>query len=184
MLAEANANEWKDAIINKALVLNAYDILMGTETLVSIGTDETVVANFNSRQSRLAGNISSTLNEAHRALLRNATPKIAPTDAHGIWSFIVNHLESKKTKSRQFALQEMITLRKGDANHENETYSAYGARCVRQGNIVKDLLPAGATCTGAKVTFDEGFTARDLVDELTLSIIIFGLGFEQNDRQL
>ena len=37
MLAEANANEWKDAIINKALVLNAYDILMGTETLVSIG---------------------------------------------------------------------------------------------------------------------------------------------------
>ena len=143
-----------------------------------------MVANFNSRQSRLAGNISSTLNEAHRALLRNATPKIAPTDAHGIWSFIVNHLESKKTKSRQFALQEMITLRKGDADHENETYSAYGARCVRQGNIVKDLLPAGATCTGAKVTFDEGFTARDLVDELTLSIIIFGLGFEQNDRQL
>ena len=43
MLAEANANEWKDVIINKALMLNSYDVLMGTETLASIGTDETVM---------------------------------------------------------------------------------------------------------------------------------------------
>ena len=150
MLAEANASEWKDAIINKALMLNAYDILMGTETLPSAETDETAIANFKARQSWLAGSIGSTLNEAHRALLRNATPKIAPTDAHSIWAFIVNHLESKTTNSRLFAAQEMIALRKGDADHENETYSAYGARCVRQGNIFKGLLLAGATCTRSR----------------------------------
>ena len=184
MLAEANASKWKDAIINKALMLNAYNILMGTETLPSADTDETAVANFKARQSRLAGNIGSTLNEVHRALLRNATPKIAPTDAHGIWVFIVNHLESKTTNSRLFAAQEMIALRKGDADHENEMYSAYGARCVWQGNIFKGLLPAGATCTRGKVMFNEGFTARDLVDELTISMIIIGLGFKQKDRQL
>ena len=187
MLAEANTNEWKDAIINKALMLNAYGILMGTETLDK--TDEAAAANFTARQSRLAGNIGSTLNEAIRALLRNANPKIDPIDAHSTWKFIVNHLESKSTNSRLFAAQEMIALRKGDTGHENETYSAYGACCIRQGNTFKNLLPAGATCTGdnallAKITFDEGFTARDLVDELTVSMIIVGLGFEEKDRRL
>ena len=60
---------------------------------------------------------------------------------------------------------------------------------MRQGNIFKGLLPAGATYTGekathAKVIFNEGFTARDLIDELTISMIIIGLGFKQNDWQL
>lgn len=189
MLTEANINEWKDAIVNKALMLNTYEILMGTETLTSVGTEEAAISNFKAHQSRLAGNIGSTLNESHRALLRNANPRIAPIDAHGTWKFIVNYLESKTTNSRLFATQEMIALHKGDADHENETYSAYSARCVWQGNIFKGLLPAGATWTGekaalAKIVFDEGFTARDLVDELTVSMIIVGLGFEARDRQL
>ena len=46
MLAEANANEWRDVIINKALMLNAYNVLMGTKTLASVGMDKTVVTNF------------------------------------------------------------------------------------------------------------------------------------------
>ena len=61
MLAEANANEWKDVLINKALMLNAYDVLMGTETLASVGMDETVVTNFKAHQLQLAGNIDSML---------------------------------------------------------------------------------------------------------------------------
>ena len=47
--------------------------------------------------------------------------------------------------SRLFAAQEMIALQKGDAGHENETYSAYRARCISQGNVFKNLLPAGPT---------------------------------------
>ena len=95
MLAEADANGWKDVLINKALMLNAYDVFMGTETLASVGMDETVVTNFKAHQLQLAGNIGSMLNEAHHALLRNATPKIALTSVHGIWNFIVNHLKSR-----------------------------------------------------------------------------------------
>ena len=108
MLTDMNTNEWKDAVIDKALVQEAYDILMGTETIDTLGKDAGSIASFKSCQTRLAGNISSTLNGAHRTLIRDASPKIAPTDAHGIWTFILNELESKTTNTRLFAAQEMI----------------------------------------------------------------------------
>ena len=127
MLTDTNTNEWKDAVIDKALVLEAYDLLMGTETLNSHGKDAAAIANFKSRQTRLAGNISSTLSGTHHALLRDVDPKIAPIDAHRIWKFILNELESKTTNTRLFAAQEMIALRKGHTGHEDESYSAYGA---------------------------------------------------------
>lgn len=128
--------KWKDAIINKALMLNAYEILMGTETLTSVGEDTAAMASFKARQYHLASHIGSTLNDAHRALLKNATPSIAPNDAYGIWMTMVNHLKSKTTDMRYFAVQGMMALRKGDARHENETYSAYGARCIRETNVL------------------------------------------------
>ena len=198
MLTETNASQWKDAIIDKAIIIDAYRILMGTETLSTVGNDPAALVSFRARQSQLAGNISSTLNEGHHVLVRNATPKIAPDDARGIWDFIVNNVESKTTNSRLFAAQEMIALWKGDAGHENKTYSAYGACFVSQGNVFKNLLPAGPTFIAESVAqgkampsdigfvssrFSEGFGARDLVDELTISMIIIGLGFNEKDRQ-
>ena len=135
MLTEQNASEWKDAVVDKALVINAYHILIGMEMISSAGEDATARANFRGRQSQLTGNISSTLNVAHRALIKNANPKIAPHDAYAIWTFIVNHLKSKTTNSHLFVTQEMITLHKGSVGHEEETYSAYGACCINQGNI-------------------------------------------------
>ena len=188
LLLETNTGQWKDAIINRALMLNAYEILMGTETLTSAGTDTAAVASFKARQSQLAGHIGNTLNDAHRALLKNATPSIAPNDAYGIWTALVNHFESKTTNTCYFAVQGMMALCKGDAGHENETYSAYGACCIRETNVLKNLLPAGATYTAGKekctCSFKQGFSARDLVDELTINMIVVGLGFEEKDRQL
>ena len=75
----------------------------------------------------LARNISSTLSGAQRALLINTHPTIAPTNAHKIWKFILNELELKTTNTRLFAAQEMIALCKGNAGHEDESYSVYGA---------------------------------------------------------
>ena len=177
MLTEANTSEWKYAIINKALMLNAYNILMGTERLGSASMDVTVIASFRSCQLRLAGTIGSTLNEGHDALIKNATPEIAPNDAHGIWKFMVNELKSKSTNAHLYAAQEILALCKGDAGHKNETYSAYGTHCVQQGSIFKNLLPGIKSKTK---TTDE-FTTMDLVNELTINMIIIGLGFGEKD---
>ena len=168
MLTEANTSKWKYAIINKALMLNAYNILMGTETLASAGMDVMAIVSFRSCHSKLAGTIGSTLNEGHDALIKNAMPKIAPNDAHGIWKFMVNELESKSTNACLYAAQEILALRKGNAGHENETYSAYGTHCVQPGTIFKNLLPGVKSKTK---TTDE-FTTMDLVNELTINMII------------
>ena len=187
MLTDTNTNEWKDAVIDKALVLEAYDLLMGTETISSHEKNTAAITNFKSRQTRLAGNISSMLSGAYRALLRDADPKIAPMDAHGIWKFILNELESKTTNTRLFATQEMLALQKGDIGHEDESYSAYGARCVKQGTILKNLLPPGASHTtgsSGSCVFKEGFSTRDLIDEQMINMIIIGLSFDEKDRQL
>ena len=83
-LTQMNASQWKDAVIDKALIIDAYQILMGTETLSSISADPTLLASYRTHASRLARNISSTLNEVHHALIKNVSPKIVPDDAHGI----------------------------------------------------------------------------------------------------
>ena len=158
-------------------MLNAYDILMGTETLATASTDVVAIAGFRAHQLRLSGTIGSTLNEGHDALIKNATPEIAPNDAHGIWKFMVNKLKSKSTNACLYAAQEILALCKGDAGHKNETYSAYGTCCVQQGTIFRNLLPG----IKPKTKTDNKFTTMDLVDELTINMIIIGLGFGEKD---
>ena len=78
--------------MDKTFVLNAYEILMGTERLSTVGKDPMMIISFKDHQSQLAG-ISSTLN-----------------DAHGIWDFTVNDLEAN---SHVFAAQGIVTCEKG-----------------------------------------------------------------------
>ncbi|KAG9031919.1 hypothetical protein FRB95_002125 [Tulasnella sp. JGI-2019a] len=96
-----------------------------------------------------------------------------------------------------FATQEMLALRKGDIGHEKETYAEYTAHCISQGNLLKNLLAPGAkykveTCPATPgwptsytpSTFDQGFSVADMVNELTISMIIISLGFEKEDCKL
>ena len=46
MLTEQNASEWKDAVVDKALIINAYHILIGMEMISSAGEDAAARANF------------------------------------------------------------------------------------------------------------------------------------------
>ncbi|KAJ2928242.1 hypothetical protein H1R20_g8861, partial [Candolleomyces eurysporus] len=191
---------WKRVCINKALELNAYEILMGDEQMPS-SSDTRIRASFIERRSKLIGYIRSTLDHSQTTTIIGG---IDVLDAPAIWKQLLKAYEPKDAGGRISVLQELITLRKGDADHENESYSDYGARAISLASRLASLLPIGSSYekettkpTAAKIgtedvtihelekpsSFKPGYTAEDLAMDLAIAMIPIGLGKEDTMLQ-
>ncbi|KAG8872343.1 hypothetical protein FRB98_009677 [Tulasnella sp. 332] len=184
-LTDLNLGDWK------------YDILTSEETLSSLNS--TQQSDFKACRSKLAANICSTLSEGHHAIIEVSSTIIQPYDVKAIYDKLLSELKAKTINSRMFATQKMLALRRGDTGHENETYSDFANRCISQGNALKNLLALGSKFTEVQVTmgksvlsdigyvtavYEAGYSAKDLVDELVVSMIIVGLGFGTEESEL
>ena len=97
---------WKRVCINKALELNAYEILTGDESQPST-SDPKARASFNERCSRLVGYIRSTLDHSQTTTIIG---DIDMLDAPTIWKRLPTAYEPKTSGGRISVLQELITL--------------------------------------------------------------------------
>lgn len=184
---------WKRVCINKALELNAYEILMGEESQPSI-SDTKARASFNERRSKLVGYIRSTLDHSQTTTILDG---IETLDAPAIWKRLLSAYEPKTSGGRISVLQEIITLRKGDTDHENESYTDFGTRALSLASRLVSLLPTGAEYTQEQTEsttvgtgdnartrqilqssskFSKGYTASDLAMDLAVAMIPIGLG--------
>ncbi|KAF8575308.1 hypothetical protein K439DRAFT_1623687, partial [Ramaria rubella] len=107
--------DWKEKCINKALQIDAYDILDGSETeptknATPTSDDLKSARDFCSHKSKIAGYIHDTLDTGQGTIIVN----LAPNDALGIWKALLARFESKDTNSRMFATQQLLSLCKGD----------------------------------------------------------------------
>ena len=97
---------------------------MGEETMPS---ELKARASFTERRSRLVGYIRSTLDHSQTTTIIG---NVDILDAPAIWKQLLAAYEPKDSGGRISVLQELITLRKGDAEHENESYSDYGTCAI------------------------------------------------------
>ena len=107
------AQQWKRVCINKALELNAYGILMGTESEPT--SDAKLKANYQEWLSKLIGYLRSTLDHSQTDTILG---KVSILDAKGTWEALLSAYEPKTSGSRTSVLQELIALCKGDEGHE------------------------------------------------------------------
>ncbi|KAJ2911346.1 hypothetical protein MD484_g9068, partial [Candolleomyces efflorescens] len=184
---------WKRICINKALELNAYEILMGEETQPAV-SDMKARSSFNERRSKLIGYIRSTLDHSQTTTVIG---DLGTLDAPGIWKRLLEAYEPKTAGGRISVLQELITLRKGDSDHENESYTDFGTRAISLASRLASLLPTGPEYTkeqtesgtvGSGQTaatreilsspskFTKGYSAYDLAMDLAIAMIPIGLG--------
>ena len=194
-LTNARFQDWKERCINKALTIDAYEILTGEETEPTLSPSPTAeerkaVREFKGHKSKIAGYICDTLDAGQLTVIS----ALAVNDGHSIWTALLAHFKSKDTNSRLFATQQHLSLCKGDAGHESENFSDYGTRCISAANLLHNLLPPGASMTAATAAsggvIDQpavlihGFTAANLVDKLAIGMIIIGLGATAEECQL
>ncbi|KAF8573110.1 hypothetical protein K439DRAFT_1625304 [Ramaria rubella] len=126
-LSAEQFQDWKEKCINKALQIDAYGILDGSETeptknATPTSDDLKLARDFRSCKSKIAGYIRDTLDTGQRTIIAN----LAPNDGLGIWKALLARFESKDTNSRMFATQQLLSLHKGDGEHESENFSKYG----------------------------------------------------------
>lgn len=192
-------SDWKDICQDKILGLDAWDIMKGTETEPTGATAEALrsIRDFKGRKNKGASYIRGTLDHLQKTVVAH----LAINDLPGIWDALLAKHETKDTNSRLLAVQQLLNLRKGDAGHESENYSTFGARCMSAANLLRNLLPPGASVTPASMVaaigtgittaavltpevLTQGFSATNLVDELGIGMIIIGLGNSNDEHQL
>ena len=185
VLDDLNVAVWKRKVQEKALTLGAWFILIGEE---SLGRTDRSKLEYLTLQSKIAGHIRSTLTEGHLAILD--AKGIDIIDAKGIWDTILAELESKSVTSQYYAFMDLLGFKK----REDETYGDYCVGGQAAANKLRRVIPKGATYTRELIntggtttsdvwptsyiasTFDKGFSAEDLIESLTIAIIIAGLG--------
>ena len=208
-LSVFTVSEWKNAIITKALELNAYEILTNTESPPD-PKDRRLVAEYSARRSKLAGYIRSTLDMVQITTVLSGVDIL---DLPAVFVKLVTTYKPKTSASRVSLLQELTTLRK----KEEETFEQYGSRAIEIASRLIALLPKGASYEKEKPTkldgfvhgdghttaspvykaatfnhlsadrgstFDAGYSAKDLARDLALSMIPIGLGTSENEKML
>ncbi|KAJ3527988.1 hypothetical protein NMY22_g9579 [Coprinellus aureogranulatus] len=193
--------QWKLQIENKALELNAYEILTGIEGEPNSDADQKTKADFASRRSKIVGFIRSTLDYSQ---LETIIGGIHILDAPTIWETLIGVYSPKTASSRMGVIQELISIRMRSPGHENETYQDYGSRCMALASRLTALLANGPryVAEGSKAVkvpavsdgkvvgekdmmeltspsyYREGYLASHLARDLGLSMIPIGLAKE------
>jgi hypothetical protein len=121
---------WKHNIINKALELNTYNILVGDEAKppnASMAERIKLQANYNEHCSKIVGYIRSTLDAIQTdTVLAN----IDIFNAKRIWTTFLNAYEPKSAFTCVAILQELVSFRKGSEEYENKLFQQYGSRAI------------------------------------------------------
>src|SRR5215217_6963995 len=194
-LSGTTVAQWKLNIENEALSINALLILEGREDEPSKSNDPKGWKDYWRRRSAIAGYIRKSLDHAQTLTILKG---IKADDPEKMYAKLVDYYEPKTAQSRAAALLNLFTIRKKD----DETYADFGARVVAASSQVSDRLgdepdyepedvqeetlsvvPAGSTTavpTVKKVlitpsSYEEGYTAFDLVNNLMQAIVILGL---------
>lgn len=181
MLTDATFQQWKNNVVNKSFSFCAHDILTRAEEFPLSGS-ASEKAFFNQARSKTIGYIRSTLDHAQ---IENLLAGIPMNDLPAIWEALLETYESKTSGSRATILQELVSLRKGDASHEEEGYADFGSRALALGARLANLLPSPpvytassyvrATNTYTASTYTDGYSAAKLTEDLALSMIAIGL---------
>ncbi|KAF6744773.1 hypothetical protein DFP72DRAFT_927596 [Ephemerocybe angulata] len=169
---------------------------MGTEKEPSPGSDSRLITSFRGRRSKLVGYIRSTLDASQTETVLMG---ISILDLPGTWKRLLEQYEPKDSSSRITILQELISLRMRSSGFENESYQDFGSRAVALGARLTSLLPVGVTLKDAEsaplsykegdrtvkvnvlkkeAELVEGYTAAYLARDISLAMIIIGLGKE------
>lgn len=137
---------------------------------------------YDSRQGKAAGWIRKSCDQAHHGIIKD----IPPHDAKAQWEALIDHYEKKSVGNRFFATQNLLSLCCGSEGHKDETYSDFASQAIVAANALKNLLPEGATISppNTTATLNHGFTAADLVNEMTISAMIIGIGDSKEDQVL
>ena len=200
-LSVYNVAEWKNKLITKALLLNAYAILQGKEKEPDEVTEAKAHRDYMNRVSLLAGYIRDTLTEAQ---LQTVLRGVDILDIPKVHRTLLAAYKPKTSASSVSLMQELTTLRKKD----NETYEELGNRALEVASRLIAQLPArprytpeltenvnvtvtaSPTIAGESPTlqtvvkkavivpseYDPGYSAADLTNHLALSMIPLSLG--------
>lgn len=209
MLSAENHTKWKHAIKATALSAGAWGIINGTSMLPNTAPTDAGERKENRDWERcreqVSGSIFSTLDEAHQSMVAD----IDPVDANALSVRLNEQYKKKDIGGQFFAMQNLMAITYRDADHTMETLFEFG-NCVIDGSKkLRDLIPdaptiipamttaAVAVCTDmathvatvtpgviTPATLGSGFTARDLIDELAINVILIGLGRSEEVQQL
>ncbi|KAG8959896.1 hypothetical protein FRC05_007218 [Tulasnella sp. 425] len=209
ILSSETHARWKHAVKAAALSNGAWGILKGSSVIPHAAptTEEHRKENreWEKRREGVSGVIYATLDEAHQGIVAD----IDPEDAKALWDKLNAQYERKDIGGRFFAMQNLMAITYKDSDHPSESLSEFGNRVVDAAKKFRDLMPdepalvqatttaATATCrdegthrvtitqgTLTPATLSAGFTATMLVDELTINVIIIGLGRSEESQRL
>src|SRR5215217_7465787 len=211
-LSATSVLAWKETVINRALDLNALDILSGDEVMEKPGTsgsseDKKEWREYCIRVTGMAGYIRSTLDLAQITSVLKGVENDNPKD---MYNTLLEYYQPKTSQSRAAAFQELLSVRKT----EDESYGEFGARVVSLGSEILARCPGAPTyvpeqtdpiqvpdttteiypdidptsTTAIKLLkhslYLEGYTAADLIGDLITAMVIIGLPNDGDSAQL
>jgi hypothetical protein len=115
--------QWKTQLTDEAFTLNAYGILMGTETAPASSADARTKADYSACKSSLIGLMHKSLDMAQK---QTVLANVDILDAQATYEALLAAYEPKTSASRVAVIQELLALRKKD----EERYASFGSRAL------------------------------------------------------
>lgn len=101
--------QWKSQLIDEALLINAYGIIMGTEAAPTNNADARLKTDYQLHQSSIIGLMRKSLDLAQKQTILGDLTDVM--DAKGVYDRLLAAYEPKTSASRVAVIQELIAVR-------------------------------------------------------------------------